>query len=224
MAQLKDLLVNGPSRFIGDVFINSLSILDTFKVGANGAYLKVDSTGIEANGPIYIPATADNKIPMGAGVPWDTYSTTHGLRIYSDGIGVKGLQPANKTDAFWIRHLENTNDAGQMEIATGDNGNEEIIFRRYNSSNVIKSQVTLIDASGNFIFGQEDTDEPQRFTLNGKMVINPNYTNTSSETHSHGLRIIQTHQDMLSGQQELQAIQQLLLHFLLVLSLILLFL
>lgn len=192
MAQLKDLLVNGPSRFIGDVFINSLSILDTFKVGADGVYLKVDSTGIEANGPIYIPATADNTMPANTGVPWDTYSTTHGLRIYSDGIGVKGLQPANRTDAFWIRHLESTADSGQMEIAVGDNNNEEIIFRRYDMSHTIKSQVTLIDSSGNFVFGQTDTDEPQRFTLNGKMVINPSYTNTGSESYNHGLRINRT--------------------------------
>ena len=86
MAQLKDLLVNGPSRFIGDVFINSLSILDTFKVGPNGKYFQAGSQGITLGDGSAAAANPANLVTVNGHVVINADKNTS--NSYSEGLRI----------------------------------------------------------------------------------------------------------------------------------------
>lgn len=94
-------------------------------------------------------------------------------RIVASGTAeslVEGLMGG--TDAFRIL-VGGTADAGYVEFAVGDNGNEPIYFRQYtgvvgNSFGSVARTVTLLDASGNTIFpGTVSTNGVFSGTLTG---------------------------------------------------------
>ncbi len=68
--------------------------------------------------------------------------------------GTQTIQLSGKmggTDYWQIRAGATANDAGFMEIATGDNGNEPIYFRQRTTSGIART-LTLLDGSGSSTF------------------------------------------------------------------------
>jgi len=93
-------------------------------------------------------------------------SKKRGVFIYSNAIAFADpLNGNSNNDAGWIRHLEETANKGIFEIAVGDdNANEEIVVRRYNTSNAVGKEIKLFDASGNSSF-------PGDMTLKGNLEL-----------------------------------------------------
>lgn len=72
----------------------------------------------------------------------------------SESGRINGVMGSN--DAWRIYGRYNNTDAGYLEIATSDNGNEPIIFRQYTgvsgSFDAIVRELSILDANGNSIF------------------------------------------------------------------------
>jgi len=113
--------------------------------------LTVQSGGVWVQGG---SAAGNNtaRLSLTAGMPTELKynDSKRGTRIYSNGIAFADPYNGNSNnDSAWIRHIEETANQGTLEIATGDDAaNEEIVVRRYNTSNVVKQEVKLIDTSG----------------------------------------------------------------------------
>lgn len=72
-------------------------------------------------------------MPLSKGLPWGAYQDgLYGTRIYQDGIAIR--PSASGSDAGWLRMIETTANSGQLELAIGDDGNEPIYVRGYNTS------------------------------------------------------------------------------------------
>lgn len=101
-------------------------------------------------------AGGDNsRMTTTSGMPTElAYNTSRrGTRIYSNAIAFADPYHGNtNNDAGWIRHLETTANEGAFEIAVGDDGNESIVVRQYNTSNSISREAYLLNGSGNSSF------------------------------------------------------------------------
>lgn len=87
-------------------------------------------------------------MPLSKGLPWGAYQDgLYGTRIYQDGIAIR--PSASGSDAGWLRMIETTANSGQLELAIGDDGNEPIYVRGYNTSGSVTRAIILLDASGN---------------------------------------------------------------------------
>lgn len=96
MAQLKDLIVNGASRLIGDAFVNKIQITSisaptsaggsTYGTGTNGQVIITDGTHIYwSNIPSVLPtvsASDNGKVLMVVNGAWAAAS----LPIYNGGV------------------------------------------------------------------------------------------------------------------------------------------
>ena len=82
---------------------------------------------------------------------YPTYGSGH-LRLFSNGIAFKdplnNSSSSGNSDFGWIRMVEETANSGYLEIATGDDGNEPIYVRQYNTSNAVAREVKLLDEHG----------------------------------------------------------------------------
>lgn len=82
------------------------------------------------------------------------YNTSkRGVRVYSNAIAFADPYNGNSNnDAGWIRHIEETANSGQLEIAVGDdNSNETIVVRRY-GGNAVGKELYLFNSAGNSTF------------------------------------------------------------------------
>lgn len=88
-------------------------------------------------------------------VDYPTYGDGH-ARLFSNGIAFKdplnNSSSSGNSDFGWIRMIEETANSGYLEIATGDDGNEPIYVRQYNTSNNVARQIELLNGSGNTSF------------------------------------------------------------------------
>ena len=139
---------------------------------------------ISQNGGIWVQggsSAGGNVGRMGliGGMPADlAYNTSkRGVRIYSNAIALADPYNGNdNNDSGWIRHIEETQNSGILEIAVGDDGSEEIRFRRYNTASNIVSDVLVPNASGTLALtsqiptslpangGNADTVDSQHFS------------------------------------------------------------
>lgn len=76
-------------------------------------------------------------------------SITSGATETRDVVVVNGIAGS---DFFRIR-TGGINDVGWTEIATGDNGNDPLYIRQYNTSGQVQHQVTLLNENGDSVFG-----------------------------------------------------------------------
>ena len=96
-----------------------------------------------------------DRMTLTSGMPTELKynSNKRGLRLYSNAVAIADpYNGNNNNDAGWIRHLETTSNSGVLEIATGDDGNESIVVRQYNTNNVIAREVTLLNSTGTSSF------------------------------------------------------------------------
>lgn len=109
------------------------------------------------NGPIWIQGGSNaggniNRLETSAGMPGNMQynQSRRGTQIYANGIAFCDPYNGNSnSDAGWIRQVETTGNSGYLEIATGDDGNEPIYIRQYNTSNAVARTFTILDGSGN---------------------------------------------------------------------------
>ena len=101
--------------------------------------------------PYYLATT---KMTVSAGKVYGSVTTSLPRGgLFADGIAFNS--PGTYYDAGWIRILGTGESDTVFEIATGDdggqtNGNAEtIVARQYNTSNVIKKELTILDKLGN---------------------------------------------------------------------------
>ena len=92
-----------------------------------------------------------NRLTTTSGMPGNMQYNTNrrGTQIYSNGIAFADPYNGNtNNDAGWIRHQETTGDVGELEIAVGDDGDETVVVRQYNTSNGVKRTLTLLSKDG----------------------------------------------------------------------------
>lgn len=88
-------------------------------------------------------------ITSGNPVPFQYNSGKRGLMIYSDGIAIASNTSNGNNDSAWIRHIEDTVNEGSLEIAVGDdNDNEYIKFRGYNTNSQVAWEAVVPRKSG----------------------------------------------------------------------------
>lgn len=97
----------------------------------------------------------NNRLTLVSGTPSGlAYNTScRGTILYSNGIAFADpYNSKSNNDSGWIRHLETSVDDGTLEIAVGDNNdNEEIHFRWYDTtstSETIRNDITVPRATG----------------------------------------------------------------------------
>lgn len=97
----------------------------------------------------------NNRLTLVAGMPSGlAYNTScRGTILYSNGIAFADPYNGNSnSDSGWIRHLETSTNNGTLEIAVGDDSdNEEIHFRWYDitsTSETIRNDITVPRATG----------------------------------------------------------------------------
>lgn len=97
----------------------------------------------------------NNRLTLVAGIPSGLAFNTscRGTILYSNGIAFADPYNGNSnSDSGWIRHLETSANNGTLEIAVGDdNDNEEIHFRWYDTtstSETIRNDITVPRATG----------------------------------------------------------------------------
>lgn len=97
----------------------------------------------------------NNRLTLVAGIPSGLALNTscRGTILYSNGIAFADPYNGNSNnDSGWIRHLETSANNGTLEIAVGDdNDNEEIHFRWYDTtstSETIRNDITVPRATG----------------------------------------------------------------------------
>lgn len=97
----------------------------------------------------------NNRLTLVAGMPSGLAFNTscRGTILYSNGIAFADPYNGNSNnDSGWIRHLETSANNGTLEIAVGDdNDNEEIHFRWYDTtstSETIRNDITVPRATG----------------------------------------------------------------------------
>lgn len=108
------------------------------------------------NGPLWIQGGSNaggnvNRLTTTSGTPGNMqYNVSRrGTQIYSNGIAFADPYNGNSNnDAGWIRHQETTANAGELEIAVGDDGNEVVVVRQYKTDNTVNRTLTLLNASG----------------------------------------------------------------------------
>lgn len=123
-----------------------------------------------------------NRMSLTAGMPDQfPYNTNRrGTFIYSNAIAFADPYNGNSnSDAGWIRHIEETGNQGTFEIGVGDDGNEQVVVRQYNTSSAVVRTATLLDASGN-------TNFPGTVTMTGALNLANNTWNLVGDDAKFG--------------------------------------
>ncbi len=115
---------------------------------------------VASNSPIWVQGGSVaggnvNRLTTSGGMPADMQynSGIRGTKIFSNGICFcDSYNGGANSDGAWIRHIEETVNAGYLEIAVGDDGDEPIFVRQYNTSNNVLRQANLLDGNGNTYF------------------------------------------------------------------------
>lgn len=96
-----------------------------------------------------------NRLTLTSGMPTELKynGSKRGTRIYSNAIAFADPYNGNSNnDSAWIRHIEETSNSGILEIATGDDTNEAIVVRQYNTSSAVAREAYILNSSGNTSF------------------------------------------------------------------------
>ena len=160
MAQLKDLIVNGPSRFIGTTYINGFTLNKT--VPADAVFTDTN-TKVTSVGNHYTPSGGSAKTTTaGSAIGWSGAAVT-GITVDAAGhvTGVTtGTIPANpNTDTHWTTGI----NAGASGATSNSAQTNPYVTVKDNST--YRSQIRLVgggkttvtsDASGNITISSSD--------------------------------------------------------------------
>lgn len=137
---------------------------------------------ISQNGGIWVQGGSSaggnvGRMELVRGMPINLAFNTskRGVRIYSNAIAFADPYNRNNSDSGWVRHIEEIANRGVLEIAVGDDGDEEIRFRKYNTSSKIISDVLVPNTTGTLaLTSQIPTDNNQ--LTNGAGYLTSQYT------------------------------------------------
>lgn len=167
--------VSNKDATIGTSLTTIATIAGTDIKAKIGSYLPLSGgtlTGelISQNGGIWVQGGSSaggniGRMELVNGMPINLAFRTskRGVRIYSNAIAFADPYNGNpNSDSGWVRHIEEIANRGILEIAVGDDGNEEIRFRRYNTSSNIVSDVLVPNTTGTLaLTSQIPTDNNQ---------------------------------------------------------------
>jgi hypothetical protein len=134
----------------------------------------------------------NNRLTIVAGMPSGLAynSSCRGTILYSNGIAFADPYNGNENnDSGWIRHLETSTNSGTLEIAVGDdNDNEQIHFRWYSNASSLEHiahDITVPKATGTLaLTSQIPTTLPANGgnadTVDNEHASNFSYTHQSS--------------------------------------------
>lgn len=200
------------SKNISGIALYNRSETAAARLWFDNTSLNVDKQLVMENKRIWIQGVGtaggdNNRLTLVSGMPSGlVYNTScRGTIIYSNGIAFADPYNGNRNnDSGWIRHLETTANSGTLEIAVGnDANNEEIHFRWYNTipnSESIINDITVPRATGTLALtsqipttlpangGNADTVDGVHVTWAGKLV-NASYL-TAWENDGSALRAI----------------------------------
>ena len=133
----------------------------TINVNTNGSTANVVVKGLgdrAFDSTSYLPLaggtltgrTVFNNVLMPLSQGKVTNLSTATTELFKDGIAI--ASPTANLDLGWIRVTGTSETDTIMEIATGDDGIEQIVARQYNTSNAVVHEAKILDASGNSAF------------------------------------------------------------------------
>ena len=194
-----DTLLNGKSDsghthdylpLTGGTLTNALT------VQTGGVWIQGGSNAGSNNTRMALTSGMPDKFPYN--------QSKRGVYIYSNAIALADPYNGNtNNDAGWIRHIEETGNSGTLELAVGDDGNESIVARQYNTSSSVVRTLTLLDSSGNtsipgklnihtgfngysLALSKENlTVQSTTVVRTGLDICGPTYGNTASELKSN---------------------------------------
>lgn len=128
-----------------DLPLTGGTLTDSLTIQKNGLWIQGGSTAGSNNSRMTLTAGMPDAFPYN--------QSKRGVKIYSNAIALADPYNGNgNSDAGWLRHIEETANSGVLELAVGDDGNESIVVRQYNTSSAIIRTLTLLNASGNSDF------------------------------------------------------------------------
>lgn len=185
-----------------DTYISGIAIYNNAESDAanilfDNTSLSLDKQLVMNNKRIWIQGVGtaggdNNRLTLVAGTPSGLVrnNSCRGTMLYSNGIAFADPYNGNlNNDSGWIRHLETYTNCGTLEIAVGDdNDNEEIHFRWYDTvstSENIRNDITVPRATGTLaLTSQIPTSLPANGgnadTVDNEHASNFSYTHQSS--------------------------------------------
>jgi hypothetical protein len=170
----------------------TISTGDTTTSGASGNIVVDVGNGVTSDGTISIGTTNASGITIGKTGTTTTIAGTLSASVSSVAATVTGTTPADlvsatmaDNDFFRLRVGGTATDAGFVELATSDNGNEPIYVRQYSGASfgTLVRTATLLDGSG-------DTTFPGDLTVQGGDILTNqttfNLINTTATTLNIG--------------------------------------
>lgn len=148
------------SDHVSGIALYNSSESDCAKLWFSDTNINLDKQLVIHNKRIWIQGVGtaggnNNRLTLVSGIPSGlAYNTScRGTILYSNGIAFADPYNSNSnSDSGWIRHLETYVNSGTLEIAVGDdNDNEEIHFRWYDTtstSETIRNDITVPRATG----------------------------------------------------------------------------
>lgn len=145
---------------VSGIALYNSSESDCAKLWFDNANINLDKQLVMNNKRIWIQGVGtaggdNNRLTLVSGMPSGLAynSSCRGTILYSNGIAFADPYNGNSNnDSGWIRHLETSANSGTLEIAVGDdNDNEEIHFRWYYTnptSEHISNDITVPKATG----------------------------------------------------------------------------
>lgn len=148
------------SDHVSGIALYNSSESDAANIWFDNANINLDKQLVMNNKRIWIQGVGtaggnNNRLTLVAGTPSGlSYKPScRGTILYSNGIAFADPYNGNlNSDSGWIRHLETSVNYGTLEIAVGDdNNNEEIHFRWYDTTSTsenIRNDITVPRATG----------------------------------------------------------------------------
>lgn len=161
---------------------------DTVVAGNLNVSNKIITQELNATGKIWVQ-NASNRLTTTGGMPGNMQygSGNRGTQIYSNGIAFADPIDSDGNDAGWIRHLETVNNSGALELGVGDDGNEKIVARQYNTSNNILREVYLFDTDGiTKVASRSDNDS---YLQSAMQIREENFGGAGSDTWGRAPRL-----------------------------------
>lgn len=161
--------IPGSTTFGGSLTVNG-SGTNTFNGPINAKSTLTVAGTANLNGSAFVNGNirvAGQSFTLSAGLcPQVTEANT--MRLFRNGLVISN--PGIRNDQGWIRMTGSSESDSVLEIAVGDDGpdstiGEQIVVRKYNTSNNITNQIILFDKVGNTSF-------PGTTTIGGNLTVN----------------------------------------------------
>lgn len=147
------------------VYSNTQNGIDNAKVWTFGADGKTTTPGgVLVNG---------GNMTVSSGMPVIDGETVEGVGLAKNGIALR-QQPGKSFDAAWLRATGETESETVFEIATGDDTNEPIVARQYNTSGGVAHEMSLLDVNGDTVAARNFITTNGQIIENGARVYSPN--------------------------------------------------